>query len=130
MLQLPSDTSHFLQPCDQKVNRVLKRGVKAYCDILTEVKSKNLSSVSSKPILAVIVLKCASPTEIIESFEKRGLCTMDFRFMTSHAENNASYSVQQESAFGRIPDADTLRIQKSNFSAPGQSSIILHKASL
>ena len=77
-----SDTSHFLQPHDQKLNRVLERDLEDYSDILTKVKSINLSSVRTKLILAIVGLKHVSPTDIIESFEKCGRRLMGFRFIT------------------------------------------------
>ena len=47
VVQLPSDTTHFLQPCDRTDNKVIKQSAKKYRDKLAFLGSVNLGNYSN-----------------------------------------------------------------------------------
>ncbi len=81
MIQAPSDTSHFLQPCDQNLNTVIKWSVKSLRDIMIARSCIDVSSVRVTLMHGVHGLAKADSFTISSIFDACGLWPMNFQFM-------------------------------------------------
>ena len=127
VVQLPSDTSHFLQPCDRKVNKELKRAVKDYRDMLCGLGTINLNSVRTKLVLAIVGLASISPSHIVESFKQCGLWPMDYRFTNLSIEHSCPSSIITRTP-RFVSDFDTVHYLKQIVLSNENCSVILAKA--
>jgi len=79
--QLPSSTTHFLQPCDLHINKKVKEGVRRKFDEVAQVCTTNMSSVQMKLILGLTGVYNVNANEIIRSFHDAGLWPMAYCFL-------------------------------------------------
>ena len=81
VVQLPSDTSHFLQACDNKVNKTFKTSIRSYRDVLSKNSTLDLCSVRVGLILGIFGFESVTERDIKDSFDNCGLWPMDYRFV-------------------------------------------------
>lgn len=81
VVQSPSDTSHFLQSCDKKVNKTFNGAVRDARDALCAESFLDLTCVRTSLMLGIIGFHAVSPQCVFESFSACGLWPMDYRFM-------------------------------------------------
>lgn len=93
-MQAPSDTSHFLQPCDQKVNQVIKKSVKYLREKLCVKSMVHLLSVLTVLMLGKYVFRkltlTPTPEVICESFQRCQLWPMNFEFLNHFSDDKYS----------------------------------------
>lgn len=128
VLQLPSDTSHFLQPCDRKVNKFIKRNVKIYREKLRKLRTINLNSIQTKMILSIVGILSVQPSDIKDSFEQCGLWPMDFRFLNLSVEQSFTGNPQISNDESRPSDAETVQQLRSIVCSNKHPTEILEKA--
>ena len=129
VLQLPSDTTHFLQPCDQKINKSFKRSLKTYRNMLCRLRTINMRAIRTKSLLAIIGYESVTEKEIIESFELCGLWPMNYRFINLSIDDTALNTIASTNLHERQSDVATLEQLKSIIQSRDHASIILQKAS-
>ena len=96
VIQLPSKTSHFLQPCDRKVNKQLKNAVRSLRDKIGKLQYLSLNSVRTKLILAVVGYLSISALNITESFRQCGLWPLDYRFTCLSNDETINFKTSQK----------------------------------
>lgn len=77
----PANTSHVLQPCDQRVNKVINSRVLRVRYQLAASGMKNTKSVRFKLITALAAMDDLSLNDITVAFASIGLWPMDMRFL-------------------------------------------------
>lgn len=102
VVQSPSDTSHFLQPCDRRVNKTFKRAIRDARDALCAESFIDLTSVQISLVLGVIGFHAISPQCIKDSFYDCGLWPMDYRFMKRFEHENK----KKETRESRVGNAE------------------------
>lgn len=80
VVQLPANTTHFLQPCDLHVNKKISKGVKSRYDELKRICAVNMTAVRMKIIVGLGGLYNVSQDDIVRSFNECGLWPMNYRF--------------------------------------------------
>ena len=82
IVKAPANTSHFLQPCDQSINKSFKRHVRKMRDLLVRCYH---GIATGKPkfklICASYALRCISANDVRASFGGTGLWPTDMRFL-------------------------------------------------
>ena len=82
VVQSPANTSHFLQPCDQSVNKIFKKEMRKKRDQLCAIHPLvNTSTQQFKLVCATHAYGAITENDIKHSFEVTGLWPMDFRFL-------------------------------------------------
>jgi len=120
VVQSPSDTTHFLQPCDQDVNKFYQKAVRKAREKLLRVTHLDLRSVRACLMLSIIAHYELSPATIRKSFEDVGLWPMNFSFIErfeqgsekeeqalSNRLKNGSVASRIQAVAQRAKDADT-----------------------
>lgn len=72
MVQSPSNTTHFLQLCDQNINNAFKEGIRMYQDLLHKQATLEMRSVRSNLMVAMLAYSDITVDKIELSFESRG----------------------------------------------------------
>ena len=105
----PANTSHVLQPYDQRVNKVIKSGLRRVRDQLSEAGMKNTKSVKFKLITALAAIDDLSSNYIKVSFSTKGLWPMDMRFLRKFetASDRLKMETQAAAQTRRKPDSAT-----------------------
>ena len=96
VIQLPSNTSHFLQPCDRNVNKQLENVVRSFRDKLSKLQCFSLNSVRTKLTLASVGYLSISALNITESFRQCGLWPMDYRFTFFSNDETINFKTTQK----------------------------------
>lgn len=111
IVQTPSDTSNFPQPCDQNVNRNLKAGLRDMRDKFCVQSLINLNRVQIALILGVAGFRNISPRFFIDSFTKSGLWPMNYNFLFPFREEKRCEGIQV--VISRDSDEEVLNRVKS-----------------
>lgn len=82
----PANTTHFLQACDQSVNRSLSQWVTATKEAMLANAMISVHTVQAKLIVAFESHKRLARSEIVKSWEDIGLFPMDYRFLKMFEE--------------------------------------------
>ena len=103
----PTNTSHVLQPCDQRVNKLIKSRVRRVRDQLSEAGMQNTKSVKFKFITALAAIDDLSLNDIKVSFSTTGLWPMDMRFLRKFetASDRLKMEAQAAAQTQRKPDS-------------------------
>ena len=128
VVQSPANTSHFLQPCDQQVNKTFQTTVRSVRDALCAA-SKNavgVRNIKIKLMLAVIACEAIIAEDIRVSWISTGLWPMDFKFpdrwrtrqddmkdearSLEHTLNSAGPAGEIAAVKGRKSDRETFEI--------------------
>lgn len=126
VVQLPSDTSHILQPCDRHVNRELKKAVRMYRDELCKLHFFNLNSIRAKLILSIVGYKSVTSIHIIKSFTECGLWPMKFQFMELANDQHEQAFKSEQTDGQRLSDSDVLhKLRKIMDSNEHPSNILM-----
>lgn len=80
---LPANTSHFLQPCDQKINKSFQTAVRKVRDELLKCGRVNTGSISFKLKVAIAAHRMITAQHVKDSFAATGLWPMDYRFINA-----------------------------------------------
>lgn len=81
VVQLPANTTHFLQPCDDKINKTFQVAVRATRDIIRARTDLDFGDMNRKLILGTAGYAALTPFVVRQSFARVGLWPMDYRFM-------------------------------------------------
>ena len=81
VVKAPANTSHFLQPCDQTINKRIAKGVRRSRDTLIKAGFLNNKCVQVKLISALSAMSDISPNDVRTSFTNIGIWPHDFRFV-------------------------------------------------
>ena len=81
VVQLPSDTSHFLQACDRKVNKKIKNTMREYRDMLNKCFCVDPKTVQISLMIGVGAYASIDNATARQSFAECGLWPMNFRFL-------------------------------------------------
>ena len=81
VLQVPSSTSHFLQPCDQVVDKRFKEGMIKGRDELLKGSLQYRRTVRVNLMAGMMGYSNISPSDIMESFKITGLWPMNLGFL-------------------------------------------------
>ena len=91
VIQAPANTSHFLQPCDQTINKKFKPTIRKVRDDLCSAVLANTRTVQFKLMCAIVGHDMISTDDIRRSFQDTGLFPLnhDFskRFRNEDEEN-------------------------------------------
>jgi len=79
-VQGAANTTHYLQPADQYINRVLKRAARAFHDALSAY-THSTATVQFKIMKAVYGYSKIEVLDVQKSWAKTGLYPMDYRFV-------------------------------------------------
>ena len=120
---LPANTTHFLQPCDNQINKSFQKAVRDTRDELLTLASTNIHAMGFKLKLAVAGHATVTASIVRESFVRTGIWPMDFRFLDrlktaaferEHSRaalinriNNAGPASALKSVRKRLSDSDT-----------------------
>ena len=110
VVQMPANTSHFLQPCDQFVNKSFKSQVRKSRDYLTNLCAINAGDIQMKLILGIDGHHSISENDIRRSFHSTGIWPMDFWFMDRFKKDNgagATGTLTSPSSRKRCSDKET-----------------------
>ena len=72
IVQSPSNTTHFLQPCDQDVNRSFEKSMRLYRDLLQKQTTLDMRSVRANLMVAALAYSNITIDIIKLSFKKQG----------------------------------------------------------
>ena len=105
----PANTSHVLQPCDQRVNKVINSRVRRVRDRLFEAGFNKTKSVKFKLISALAAIDDLSLNDVRVSFSVTGLWPMDMRFLKTFETNADRLKAESQEHLEkqRKPDAVT-----------------------
>ena len=81
VVQAPSSTSHFLQPCDQVLNKRFKEGMRKGRDELLKGSLQDTRTVRVNVMVDMMGYSNISPSDIMESFKITGLGQMNLGFV-------------------------------------------------
>ena len=81
VVQLPANTTHFLQPNDDEVNKAFKRGVRTVRDSILHRALVDFGDMHLKLIMAVAGYRAITEDIIRTSFKNVGLWPMDYSFV-------------------------------------------------
>ena len=89
VVQSPANTSHFLQPCDQDVNKAFQDTVRRVRDkfCLASAGNTDTRTTQSKLMFATAGLEAIGTTEIRRSWDITGLWRMNYRFTERFKRN-------------------------------------------
>lgn len=100
VVQAPSSISHFLQLCDQLVNKDFQLEVRRMRDVLVKSTHTEIRTVRCGLMAGVAAYQSITLNSIRTSFAKKGLWPMDFRFL-----NNLRAKLKQEDVKSGIQHA-------------------------
>ena len=118
VVQSPANTSHFLQPCDQDVNKAFQDTVRRVRDKFCLASSGNTDTrtIQSKLMFATAGLEAIGTTEIRRSWDITGLWPMNYRFTERFKRNKDEVALaattQMEQAATGSPAASIRSVQK------------------
>ena len=110
IVQSPSNTSHFLQACDARVNKQFKRYIREMRDEFSRHVSIDLGSIQVRLMLGIAAMAQLSQDCIQKSWEDCGLWPVDFRYEKRFQKdrkkldqlNEKLNNAQAESVAGRL----------------------------
>lgn len=82
VIQAPANRSHFLQPCDQHLNKAFAQTVRKTRDSLLSAASMDTKSVQFMLVCAIAAFDAIICSDIKRFFVDTGLWPMDYRFAT------------------------------------------------
>lgn len=80
IILLPANTTHFLQPCDNDLNKTFQRVIRETRDALLKMATTNVHAMGFKLKLAVAGHAGVTPDVVRKSFVNTGIWPMDYRF--------------------------------------------------
>ena len=78
---LPANTTHFLHPCDNQINKSFQKAVRDTRDDLLSLASTNVHAIGFKLKLAVSGHTAVTASIVRESFVKTGIWPVHYRFL-------------------------------------------------
>ena len=87
VVQAPSNTSHFLQPNDDAVNRVFKKAVRGTQLFLLSKKLLSFNNVAMKLRLGMAGFRAITEQTVKRAWLNTGLWPMDYRFVAKAEQN-------------------------------------------
>ena len=123
----PANTSHFLQPCDQRVNKTFNTSIRDIRDAFNKSVVVQIRGVQFNLMCGVHAFEAVTVDNIRQSFQKTGLFPFDEnfpnRFMTSKTQDEISgtTSVGQRTKGVRRRVRDRLTLSKVLEIAKGES---------
>lgn len=81
IVQSPSNTTHFLQPCDQDVNRSFKKSMRTYRGLSHKQKTLDMRTLRANLMVAALAYSTITIESIKLSFKKTGLWPMNYSFL-------------------------------------------------
>ena len=96
VVQSPANTSHFLQPCDQNVNKTFKQAMRKARDKLSAVTSVDIRTVRVNVMAGMAAYHAITSVSICNSFESTGMWPMDYRFLKRFQNDRARKEVLRE----------------------------------
>ena len=81
VVQSPANTSHFLQPCEQDINKMFQRAVRSTKDFLVGIETLNVAVMGLQLKLGIAGYKAVTDDVVKASWRKCGLWPMDYRFV-------------------------------------------------
>ncbi|CDF33993.1 unnamed protein product [Chondrus crispus] len=109
-VELRANTTHMLQPCDQKTNKVFQQEIRRTRDLLLNMSHFSWANTAVKIKLAVAGHKALTSDIARASFREAGLWSMDFRFMLF------------------LDDNSTRKLNRNQGESPGMGLAMLHDA--
>lgn len=82
VVQVPARASHFLQPCEQNINKSFKRGIREARDELDQYGLACRATVRMILMVGVMSWRKLTEDDARKSFQICGLWPMDFRFLS------------------------------------------------
>ena len=89
LVLLPAITKHFLQPCDNSINKTFQRTVRATRDALLKMAQTNVHAVSFKLKLAVAAHAAISEDVVRNAFIETEIWPVDYRFLKLFQRQNS-----------------------------------------
>lgn len=109
IVQAPANTSHFIQPCDDRINKTFKRTVRKTRDALCKTTWVECADMRIKMMLGVAGYRSLTPEVVRKSFKATKMWPMDYSFV-EHARDYTPTESTEVSA-------DQKRIDKSNLNS-------------
>lgn len=108
--QTPANTSHFLQPCDQSVNKNYKVNIRKVRDKLTKGVIVDTKTIGFKLMCAAKAWEMITIDNVKTSFRKTKMWPVDHRFITFFAPKRSA--IQNNESGTRRTDAATAEALK------------------
>ena len=125
IVQSPNNTSHFLQPNDDTVNRCFKVALRGTKSWLCSKKLMSFNGVGMKLRLGVAGYRSITPDIVQRAYRNTGLWPMDFRFVemakqkyTGNLETSKRGRPRQERAVTALKEVETVLNSRSRWENP------------
>ena len=112
IVRLPANTIHFLQPCDQAINRVFKQSIRAARDELLSNCHIGFANVTFKLKVAAAGYKAITKPVIEKSFLTAGLWPVNYRFVSAVQNKVKGRGTPFDTFCGHSPRSDTFALQQ------------------